>query len=60
VAVEEQNLCIFAFALVRLIPNLCHIFEHHVEEVIESSQSAGELSFAFHDDPQSLPDALVE
>lgn len=60
VPIQKQRLSLFALPFFSLVPDLSHVLEHHVKEVIESSQDASELSLALHDDPETLPDTLVE
>mgnify|MGYP001007099581 CR=1 FL=1 len=59
-AVEEYDFCLFALFLLLLVPNFSDVLKYHVEEVIESTQRASELSFSFHNNPQIFANASVE
>lgn len=60
VPIQQQRFSLLALPLLTLVPNLSHVFKHHVKEVIKPSENARKLSFALHDDPEAFPDALVE
>ncbi len=59
-AVEEDTFRSSALLLLALDPYLGDATEHHIEEVIEAEEGAGELTLALHDHPHGVVDALVQ
>lgn len=58
--IQEDTFRCPALPLFALNPNLSDATEHHIEEVIEAQQSAGELTLALHDHPYGVVDALIQ
>jgi len=59
-SIKQQHLCLPASSLLSFVPNLCDIFEDHIEKIIEASENASKLSFALHYQPKPFSNTLVE
>ena len=42
------------------VGELLHILQHHVQVVVEAFETAIELFFTLHEDPEDSADALVD